>query len=185
MTQPRDNFEHMGLNTADLARHMAMLRALGVEDWSTDTVTSEHLFQDPRIIVATGYIERMAFNYDLMDGKEVHFVHHEEGESVHFLHAPPAAPDQLVPRTALLYLGYRVVTLQDALRHWALAGQKILQVSQTVHHSGTVHRYRHAFVDTRELFGCYVKIAQRLTEKSDAASLARGREEYTWLEAQL
>lgn len=129
-------------------------------DWVRDRVDAVHVYA-PFNVLGESFQVELAFNYDLIPGKELELIQLRNGMSI-----------QLYANTQLSHFGYHLPDpehLQEAdermlaeLQQWQDAGAGVAQVSQTLLHAGTKMRYRYAFVDTRPSLGGWLKIIQRM-----------------------
>lgn len=176
--------EQIAFSSSDIDESINKYRIVGHDAWVRDTVTAVHLFGDPNYQIRAGesFKVHLAFNYELIEGIETELITLVEGTTVQLLPRPDMQPG------ALSHLGYHVPdndpndALQFALWQWRHErGCPVVQVSQTIAHTGTPRRYRYAFVDARPLFGGYLKLIQRMTEPSNDETLRAGTEAYAWL----
>jgi hypothetical protein len=167
---------------------------MGIETpWVRDQVFAVNLYRNWSEGSAISAFEvKLAFNYSVIEGVEYELIELVRGRTCQFDSKAKSAS----PQGTLSHLGYHVAdyadnpaSLMNALEFWKRKHFKILQVAQTVSHSGTDKRYRYAFVDTTWLFGAPVKIIQRYTgdpappcEPIDHFMFDKISEEFKWLE---
>lgn len=143
--------EQLAVEVPDAHRSAFALKTFDFGKWVHDTVEAIHIF--PRAIAGKTFKVKLAFNYKLVPGVEFEFISLEQGSSV-----------QLVGRMGHhgpCHWGYHTDSLKEELRKWASNGYEVVQISQTVDHTGTDRRYRYAFVDMRNTFGTYIKLIER------------------------
>ena len=159
-----------------------MLTDNGYRQWVHDQVTAVHLFAHPTFHLGETFEVTLAFNYEMFPGMEFELIRPVSGRTV-----------QLVDgrKSELSHFGYHVPdipppgipdALQHELREWKRRNGEVVQVSQTVHHTGTTRRYRYAFV-YHHAWGVPIKIIQRMhvSPINSEASVLMGKDEYAWL----
>ena len=136
-------------------------------DWVVDEVTAVHVFLHPGYLAAVlgdKFSVRLAFNYDIIPGRELELIQLLDGHSVQL--DPPFQ--------GLSHLGYHIVddrSLFGELMWWEGRGYLCTQISATVSHTGTPKRYVYAFIDTRAQIGFYTKVISRVTYPRTIESL--------------
>lgn len=161
-------FEQIALTTLDIdarIRHLGTLHTFDGKppkhsEWVHDCVQATHIYVHPDYMrgqIGGEFSVRLAFNYDLIPGKELELIQLISGKTV-----------QLVPglmHDGLSHLGYHIpdsAWLFAELDWWAALGYPCAQVSVTTQHTGTAKRYLYAFVDTRAHLGAYTKVISRM-----------------------
>lgn len=175
--------EQIAINVHDIDQHIAAIAPKHDLNWVRDRVDAVHVYAAFQTLGESFQVE-LAFNYDLIPGKELELIQLRNGMTV-----------QLIANGQLSHFGYHLpdpATLVDAdqrmvneLRLWQEAGAKICQVSQTLLHAGTKMRYRYAFADTRASVGAWTKIIQRMPNavKWDENMIRHMRGVFTCLDA--
>lgn len=171
------SIEQVAFSVPDIDAAVRTFRANGVHEWVRDTVTAAHLFVRPEwtdAIHESTFTVRLAFNYIYLPGLETELIESTHGQTV-----------QLLEPGTLSHLGYHVPEndpndrlIFDLWQWQAERNCPVLQVSQTIKHSGTSRRYRYAFVDTRRLFRGFTKVIQRIPPD---LTVDAGRETFAWL----
>lgn len=189
-------YEQVAFRSNNLRGHASDLtKRCGAAPWIFDLVDAVHLFALPHL--GDSFQVELAFNYTLIPSTELELIQLRLGQTVQLpLQADAGyAPPTVMNPQGLSHLGYHLkdvegIEEQEAqllaeMQSWIRNSCPIVQLSQTVVHSGTKRRYRYAFADTRHLVGTYTKIIQRLSFVSNEVSIARGREAFKWLHDQL
>lgn len=176
-------YEQIAIKTFDVAQRVqdnAWTRAFdehGQADlmkWKRDDVSAVHIYLHPDYMpvpIGSSFRVRLAFNYDLIPGKELELIQLLEGQTVQLMLGEPGE--------GLSHLGYHIpdsMWLLTELDWWNVQGFACTQISVTTEHTGTNRRYLYAFVDTRQQIGAYTKIISRMTGSRDLSSLV---EEYS------
>jgi hypothetical protein len=198
------NFEQVAIRSNNVKEHATTLgRKFGAAPWIFDTVDAVHLFAAARENLGGSFQVDLAFNYTLLPDKELELIALRSGRTVQLWDSDPGcamcterypAPEDIsgpIGPQVMSHLGYHLedvegVEAQEAqllamLQWWIGQGYPVVQLSQTVIHTGTKRRYRYAFADTRPVLGVWTKIIQRMNQVADEASIARGREAFKWL----
>lgn len=190
-------YEQVAFRSNNLRAHASELtKRCGAAPWIFDLVDAVHLFvAEPRL--GDSFQVELAFNYTLLPNTELELIQLRLGQTIQLpltVDAGYAEPTLMGPQI-LSHLGYHLpdiegVEEQEAqmladMQSWIRNGYRVVQLSQTMVHSGTKRRYRYAFVDTRPIVGTYTKVIQRLSFPSNDISLTRGREAFKWLSDQL
>lgn len=194
-------FEQIAIRVLDIEQAVSQLRSrTGYGDWVRDLVDAVHLFAHKGYDLGESFQVELAFNYDLVEGQELELIELRMGKTIQLDPAPTFPPELGLDLPALSlrplsHLGYHVdddsditaaeLRLTSAMRYWVDRQCPIIQLSQTMLHTGTKKRYRYAFADARALLGNWVKIIQRMPGPSNEASLIRGREAFAWLNDQV
>lgn len=184
------HYEQVAFRTHQIRQHCSELtKRCGAAPWIHDLVDAVHIFvADPAL--GDSFQVELAFNYTLLPNIELELIQLRQGATVQLNGQEEEAVKIMGPQT-LSHLGYHLLDmegeeeqeaqLRDEMQAWIRSGSPIVQLSQTLVHSGTRRRYRYAFADTREHLGTYTKIIQRLSFASNDVSLARGKEAFKWL----
>jgi len=186
-------FEQVAFRSQNIRQHTAELtKRCGAAPWIHDSVNAVHLFVMDPALGETFQVE-LAFNYTLLPNTELELIQLRDGRTVQLDTAEEEAT-KLMGAQTLSHLGYHLPDMEEEEAQEAQMREEmqafirnscpIVQLSQTIAHSGTKRRYRYAFADTRVLLGTYSKIIQRLSFPSTEDSLARGREVFKWLHDQ-
>ena len=190
-------YEQVAFRSNNLRAHASELtKRCGAAPWIYDLVDAVHLFAaEPRL--GDSFQVELAFNYTLLPNTELELIQLRLGQTIQLpLQVDAGFAEPTIMNTqGLSHLGYHLPDVEGVeeqetqmradMQSWIRNGCRVVQLSQTVVHSGTKRRYRYAFVDTRALVGTYTKVIQRLSFPSNDLSLTRGREAFTWLADQL
>lgn len=191
-------YEQVAFRSHNLRQHASDLtKRCGAAPWIFDLVDAVHLFAaDPA--VGHEFQVELAFNYTLIPNSELELIQLRQGRTVQLEDLGDREPLEggrvMGPQT-LSHLGYHLADIEGEdeqvaqmiaeMQLWIRNGYPVVQLSQTVVHSGTKRRYRYAFVDSRAIVGTYTKIIQRLSFPSDSDTIANGRTAFKWLHDQL
>jgi hypothetical protein len=180
------NIGQIALRTSDINKTVRRYVSSGVHEWIRDTVDAMHIYLHPSIkeLMGSSFRVHLAFNYDVMAPLEFELLELIVGQSY-----------QLNTPGQLSHFGYHcndqikndtLDTLVKELQDLQEEGFTVMQVSETVFHTGTRRRYRYAYVNDR--LGCPIKIIQRLVGHASKTpvvneSIAQGKELFTCLSA--
>lgn len=171
-------FDQIATRTNDIDQSINALGNLGHTNWVRDEVEAFHIYAHPAFDLGEVFKVRLAFNYEVFEGKEFELIQPVHGKTVQ-LGAP------MKDMTSISHFGYHVQdpvvggpdTLAAEINRLCGMGIEIVQVSQTVNHSGTKKRYRYAF-GFMPAVGAPVKIIQRLLP---GVTVEEGRQAFRWL----
>jgi hypothetical protein len=166
-------FEQIALKTRDITQRIKdvgpiypfnghMTRNAEPTKWVLDRVHAVNIYLHPDYscaAVGTGFEVQLAFNYDLIPGRELELIQLLSGETVQL------RGDES-DNEGLSHLGYHIPDADDLRREcewWSVLKRTVVQVSVTTDHSGTSKRYMYAFIDTREQIGAYTKVISRVS----------------------
>lgn len=163
-------YDQIALITFDIADRIKRIPAIylandytGAETkdskWIHDTVHAVHVFGNHLAIeVGKSFTVQLAFNYQIIPGRELELIHLVEGSTAQFYNHGG--------RDGLSHLGYHIPnngSLKDEIVWWNRLGYKCAQVSMTTDHQGTPQRYLYAFIDTRTQIGAWTKVIYRVS----------------------
>jgi hypothetical protein len=192
------SYEQVAIRSNNAKEHATMLgRKFGAAPWIFDTVDAVHLFAAQQFNLGGSFQVDLAFNYTLLPEKELELIELRSGRTVQLVEHdgndpyPVGVIGMLMGPQIVSHLGYHLEDVEGieaqesqllaCLQSWIGKGFPVVQLSQTVIHTGTKRRYRYAFADTRSFLGVWTKIIQRMNQMPDEASIARGREAFAWL----
>lgn len=139
--------------------------------WILDQVHAVNVYLHPdysRRAVGSAFDVQLAFNYDLIPGRELELIQLLGGETVQLMQGEPGE--------GLSHFGYHVLDnerLRAELEWWNVLGFVVTQVSVTTDHTGTSKRYMYAFVDTRLQIGAYTKVISRVSYPQSVEDLVQ------------
>ena len=171
-------FTQIAFQVEDAERKKEELERHGAQNWVSDLVTSRQIVTPNGRAAGTEALIKLAFNYDLIEPKigmdttpqpvELEFVSVVHGQTCN------VGGDF----GELAHLGCRVDNLVAEVTRMRGLGFKLLQISQTVHHTGPHQNlYREAYFHDKGMFGCRLKFHQRL-------EMAKGSSDVFLAEAQ-
>jgi hypothetical protein len=161
--------EQIAFKAPDIGSQINSFARLGIkkESWIRDTVTAVNLYTSWYAGDGISAFEvELAFSYEILADSHLEFelIQLIKGKTCQFLldKSPPSFDPELA------HVGFHVEdydkepeSLSTELKRWRRKDAKVLQVAQTILHTGTSKRYRYAFVDACPYFGVPLKIIQR------------------------
>lgn len=162
--------EQIAIKTRDITQRIKTLESIypfhdpsiaESTKWVLDKVHAVHIYLHPEYIrqpVGSGFEVQLAFNYDIIPGRELELIQLLTGETVQLMEGEPGE--------GLSHLGYHIRDTDRLLKElnwWNTLGHIVTQVSITTDHTGTSKRYMYAFIDTRKQIGAYTKVISRMT----------------------
>ena len=163
-------YEQIALRTFDIDNRLHNLRTVypfnnrslaPTSKWVRDTVHAVHVYTNPHYLsaaIGSAFSVHLAFNYDLIPGKELELIQLIDGQTVQL-------PEDDDDREGLAHLGYHIPDhelLVHELHWWIQQRHTVAQVSVTTDHTGTSQRYMYAFIDTRVRIGVWTKVISRI-----------------------
>jgi len=138
-----------------------MTKSQRITKWVHDRVSAVLVYSNPDYSlppVGSGFQVQLAFNYDIIDSKELELIQLLSGHTVQF--------EDRNENEGLSHLGYHIRDgdrLRAEIEWWNTLKFPCAQVAATTDHTGTSKRYLYAFIDTRRQIGAYTKIISRVT----------------------
>ena len=162
-------FEQIAIHVPDVDEAVERYVKMGFGKWVQDMVSAHNVFADLESLHGSSFVVDLAFNYNIVPGKEFELISPVEGRSC-----------QLQACPSLSHMGFHVEDLESVLLRWSDGGYVISQLTQTTHHTGTKRRYWYAFVDAWKQLGYFVKIIQRF-EEGTIPTLEETAERFKWI----
>jgi hypothetical protein len=154
--------EQVALAVENITAAVSRYQAAGFEEWFKDTVTlqvnnyNEHGQRDSTMAVA-----ELAFNYQVIPGKEFELIEFKVGENFHENLSVPG----------LSHMGLHVDNIHSWMARYRNMYFKTLMEARTISHTGkpaeTGVRYKYVILNTIKEYGFYLKLIERIEPVMD------------------
>lgn len=176
-------FDQIAVRSINIDNDVSFLQGQGHSDWVRDRVHAVHLYGAPAFNLGEEFEVSLAFNYDVFRGQEFEIIQLHSGRTAQ-LREHVSGPG------GISHFGYHIENQGEPEAEDSLTRElrrlrndhklDVVQVSQTISHTGTKTRYRYAFAFFAPI-GAPIKIIQRLNASSPRSTVEAGKEMFQWL----